>query len=91
MGAEFVVVVSAKADVKPEWKRTVESHVRFTDYDFITSKDLKGNNHLISEKNRSGRKVVCFLTLQDLKDKKIKKHHQEVFENMIFLLGRICH
>ena len=62
MGAKLVVVVSAKADVKLEWKRTVESHVRFADYDFITSKDLKGNKYLISEKIRSGRKVVCFLT-----------------------------
>ena len=86
MDAKLVVVVSAKADVKLEWKRTVESHVRFADYDFITSKDLKGNKYLISEKIRSGRKVVCFLTLQDLKDKKIKEHHKEVFENEIDLL-----
>lgn len=86
MGANLVVVVSAKADVKLEWKRTVESHVRFADYDFITSKDLKGNKYLISEKIRSGRRVVCFLTLQDLKDKKIKEHHKEVFENEIDLL-----
>lgn len=86
MGAKLVVVVSAKADVKLEWKRTVESHVRFADYDFITSKDLKGNKYLISEKIRSGRRVVCFLTLQDLKDKKIKEHHKEVFENEIDLL-----
>ena len=53
MGAKLVVVVSAKADVKLEWKRTVESHVRFADYDFITSKDLKGNKYLISEKKTS--------------------------------------
>ena len=86
MGAKLVVVVSAKADVKLEWKRTVESHVRFADYDFITSKDLKGNKYFISEKIRSGRRVVCFLTLQDLKDKKIKEHHKEVFENEIDLL-----
>ena len=86
MGANLVVVVSAKADVKLEWKRTVESHVRFADYDFITSKDLKGNKYLISEKICSGRRVVCFLTLQDLKDKKIKEHHKEVFENEIDLL-----
>ena len=86
MGAKLVVVVSAKADVKLEWKRTVESHVRFADYDFITSKDLKGNKYLISEKICSGRRVVCFLTLQDLKDKKIKEHHKEVFENEIDLL-----
>lgn len=86
MSAKLVVVVSAKADVKLEWKRTVESHVSFADYDFITSKDLKSNKYLISVKIRSGRRVVCFLTLQDLKDKKIKEHHKEVFENKIDLL-----
>ena len=31
----LVVVVSAKADVLSEWKKTVESHVLFADYDFL--------------------------------------------------------
>ena len=30
MKAKFVIVVSAKADVKEEWKKTVESHLKFT-------------------------------------------------------------
>lgn len=86
MGAKFVVVVSAKADVKLEWKRTVESHIKFAEYEFITSKDLKNNENLISEKLCSGKRVVCFLTLQDLQGKGIKTRHKEIFEKEIDLL-----
>lgn len=84
--ANLVVVVSAKADVLPEWKKTVESHVLFADYDFISAKYLSRNNHLITEKLSSGRKVVVFLTLQDLQGKTIKDKHQEVFGQDIDLL-----
>lgn len=86
MGAKFVIVVSAKADVKNEWKRTVESHIKFVDYDFITSDDLKRNPYRISGILSSNKRVVCFLTLQDLQGKEIKKWHQEVFKNEIDLL-----
>lgn len=82
----LVVVVSAKADVLPEWKKTVESHVLFADYDFISAKNLSRNNHLIAEKLSSGKKVVVFLTLQDLQGKTIKDKHQEVFGQDIDLL-----
>lgn len=82
----LVVVVSAKADVLFEWKKTVESHVLFADYDFISAKNLLRNNHLITEKLSSGKKVVVFLTLQDLQGKAIKDKHQEVFGQDIDLL-----
>ena len=84
--AKLVVVVSAKADVLPEWKKTVESHVLFADYVFISAKNLSRNNHLITEKLSSGKKVVVFLTLQDLQGKTIKDKHQEVFGQDIDLL-----
>lgn len=84
--ANLVVVVSAKADVLPEWKKTVESHVLFADYDFISAKNLSRNNHLITEKLSSDKKVVVFLTLQDLQGKAIKDKHQEVFGQDIDLL-----
>lgn len=86
MNANLVVVVSAKADVLPEWKKTVESHELFTDYDFICAKNLSRNNHIITEKLTAGRKVVAFLTLQDLQGDKIKDKHQEVFGQEIDLL-----
>lgn len=44
MNANFVVIVSAKVDILLEWKKTVESHVKFVDYDFIISDDLLINN-----------------------------------------------
>ena len=86
MGAKLVVVVSAKADVKAEWKKTVESHVKFDGYEFITSDTLKNNNHTITERLNAGKKVVVFLTLQDLQGEQIKDKHQEVFGQDIDLL-----
>lgn len=86
MGAKLVVVVSAKADVKAEWKKTVESHVKFNGYEFVTSDILKNNNHTITERLNAGKKVVVFLTLQDLQGEQIKDKHQEVFGRDIDLL-----
>ena len=86
MDAKLVVVVSAKADVLVEWKRTVESHVKFDGYEFITAKTLENNNCIITDKLASGKKVVVFLTLQDLQGEKIKDKHQEVFGQDIDLL-----
>ena len=86
MGAKLVVVVSAKADVKAEWKKTVESHVKFDGYEFVTADTLSHNNHAITERLNAGKKVVVFLTLQDLQGEQIKDKHQEVFGQDIDLL-----
>ena len=92
MKAKIVVIVSAKADVREEWKKTVRSHVKFVDYDFITSNDkynefdLSKNKHVITERLAAGRKVAVFLTLQDLQGDMIKDKHQEVFGQSIDLL-----
>ena len=44
MGAELVVVVSAKADVRDEWRKTVESAENFrNEYEFFSSADLENN------------------------------------------------
>lgn len=85
MKAKFVVVVSGKADVKSEWKKTVEDHKKFTDYLFFTNDDLLRDDDILSStlKNKS---VVLFLTLQDLTGKIIKKKHKEVFQQSIDLL-----
>ena len=34
MNAKIVLIVSAKADVKEEWKKTVESHIKFDGFSF---------------------------------------------------------
>lgn len=86
MGAKLVVVVSAKADVKEEWKKTVESHIKFDDYCFLNSTSLLTSYSIIAEKQKANEKIVLFLTLQDLKGDEIKSKHKEVFENQIDLL-----
>ena len=86
MGANLVVVVSAKADVKEEWKRTVESHLKFDGYCFLDSTSLLTSETIIAEKKKAKEKIVLFLTLQDLQGEEIKTKHKEVFENQIDLL-----
>ncbi|VWL85371.1 DEAD/DEAH box helicase family protein [Oceanivirga miroungae] len=86
MKAQTVLVVSAKADVKDEWKKTVESAGNFSAYVFIESSDLLANENVISEKHSEGKKMVIFLTLQDLQGDNIKDKHKELFGEQIDLL-----
>jgi hypothetical protein len=86
MDAKFVIVVSAKADVKREWKKTVESHIKFEGYSFLDSNSLLENQTVISDKITSKEKIVLFLTLQDLQGSSIKAKHKEIFDNQIDLL-----
>lgn len=83
MGAKLVVAVSAKADVKAEWKNTVESHVKFDGYEFVTANTLSHNNHTVTQRLNSDKKVVVFLTLQDLQGDQIKDKHQEVILRLL--------
>ena len=85
MDAKVVLVVSAKADVKNEWKKTVESHVRFADYCFLSSDNLR-EDKAISKKLEEGKRVVVFLTLQDLMGDDIKKKHKDLFRQRVDLL-----
>ncbi len=86
MKANFVMVVSAKADVKEEWKKTVESHLKFDGYSFLDSNSLLQSDTIINEKLEANEKIVIFLTLQDLQGDSIKTKHKEIFENKIDLL-----
>lgn len=86
MDAKIVVIVSAKADVKQEWKKTVESHVYFAGYKFLDSTSLNSNETIVSDTLAAGDKVALFLTLQDLQGEEIKAKHKEVFEHQIDLL-----
>lgn len=86
MNASVVVVVSAKADVKEEWKKTVESHVRFTEYVFLMGEQLLANENVIRDTLAAFKKVVVFLTLQDLQGETIKEKHREIFGREIDLL-----
>ena len=86
MNAKLVVVVSAKADVKEEWKRTVQSHVNFEGYVFVTSEDLASNEHKISDLLAENKRCVVFLTLQDLQGDTVKDKHKEILNSKIDLL-----
>lgn len=86
MDAKIVLIVSAKADVCNEWKRTVESHTYFEKYDFLDSESLLGSRSAIQERLDTDKRVVIFLTLQDLMGDNIKEKHQELFKNNIDLL-----
>lgn len=86
MDAKIVVVVSAKADVKQEWKKTVESHVYFAGYKFLDSTSLNSSETIVAETLAAGDKIALFLTLQDLQGEEIKAKHKEVFEHQIDLL-----
>lgn len=80
MGAKLVVVVSAKADVKEEWKKTVESHIKFYEYSFLDSNSLLQSETILKNKLSNDEKIVLFLTLQDLQGGEIKDKHKELFE-----------
>lgn len=86
MNAKLVVIVSAKADVKFEWKKTVEIPKNFEGYSFISAEELSRNNNEISERLAKKEKVVVFLTLQDLQGNLIKEKHKDLFKNKIDLL-----
>lgn len=85
VGAKFVVIVSAKADVKAEWKKTVESHKRFEGYAFLDSQSLLQSESAITDKLKDS-KIALFLTLQDLQGNAIKSKHREVFASDVDLL-----
>lgn len=79
MDAQLVLVVSAKADVKDEWKKTVESIGNFKGYFFADKKELLSDKAYLHNSLKKGNKIVLFLTLQDLQGERMKKVHEEVF------------
>lgn len=87
MNAKIILVVSAKADVKEEWRKNVQSADNFRDdYKFLGADSLKVDEKIIKDTLRDGKGVVLFLTLQDLQGEDIKSKHKEVFDNKIDLL-----
>lgn len=86
ISANIVLVVSAKADVKDEWKKTVEGAGNFSEYVFLESYDLASSENIIKTNRDENNKVVIFLTLQDLQGDEIKEKHVELFKEQIDLL-----
>lgn len=86
MKAKSVVVVSAKADVKEEWKKTVQKATGFDNYEFVTALDLHRDKKLLSKLINNQKVPVVFLTLEDLQGPLIKEKHKEVFSTQFDLL-----
>ena len=86
INAKTVLIVSAKADVREEWKKNVEQPGNFEGYNFLSSKELLENDNAISDIHAKDKTAVIFLTLQDLQGTEIKAKHAQVFENKIDLL-----
>ena len=84
--AKTVVVVSGKADVKTEWKKTVESAGNFEGFTFLDSDALLDDPKAIQSARATSDCVVIFLTLQDLQGDEIKEKHSEVFSSKVDLL-----
>lgn len=86
ISANIVLIVSAKADVKDEWKKTVEGAGNFSEYMFLEAYDLASRENAIKANREENKKVVIFLTLQDLQGNAIKDKHREIFKEQIDLL-----
>tara|TARA_B110000037_G_scaffold55634_1_gene68085 strand:- start:438 stop:4355 length:3918 start_codon:yes stop_codon:yes gene_type:complete len=86
MDSKIVVILSAKADVQAEWKQTVETHKKFLEFDFLNKDDLDKSNSIIAKKLAEDKRVVVFLTLQDLQGDNLKERHEELFSKKLDLL-----
>ncbi len=87
IGARMVLVVSAKADVAEEWKKTVQSADNFNrDYVFLSSEQMYRDSAVIREVRKNKKGAVIFLTLQDLQGTDLKEKHKELFASEIDLM-----
>ncbi|MET3802227.1 hypothetical protein ABID70_002182 [Clavibacter michiganensis] len=86
VGAKTILVVSAKVDVKGEWKQTVESAGNFEGFRFLDANALLLEPDAITQSTSAGECVVVFLTLQDLQGTQLKEKHAEVFSTDIDVL-----
>lgn len=85
INAKLVLVVSAKADVKDEWKKNVEKPGNFSNFVFLDEHNLR-NENAIHDALQQSNVCVVFLTLQDLQGSNIKEKHKELFQNDVDLL-----
>lgn len=85
INAKLVLIVSAKADVKDEWKKNVEQPGNFENFVFLDEHNLRNENAIRDVLNQN-KVCVVFLTLQDLQGPKIKEKHTELFQNDVDLL-----
>lgn len=85
-----VLIVSAKADVQSEWKRTIEMPSCFKEFSYICDRDFQEGRTLDSFLEKRP-KYAIFLTLQNLSGKtsdgkSIKKRLKSVYETEFDLI-----
>jgi len=83
-GYSKVLIVSAKADVKTEWQKTVEMPLCFKDFSYICDKDFK-HGCTVDDFLQKKPKIAVFLTLQNLSGKaddgtSIKKRLEQIYK-----------
>lgn len=79
MDAKLVVVVCGKTAVRDEWKINVQRPKILDGYHFVTTDTLRANPDAVSELLTEGKRVVVFLTLQDLLGDDVKERHRDLF------------
>lgn len=87
MDAKLVVVVSGKSAVSDEWRENVQRPKIFKGYHFVSAYEIDCNRNIISkllnEDDDEGaydkKRVVVFLTLQDLLREKAR--HDDLFQH----------
>lgn len=77
-----ILVVSGKADVKNEWKKTVESIKNFENFRFIDADTLARDADAIKGCIENKHRAVVFLTLQDLSGATVKARHADIFNRL---------
>lgn len=78
LDSKITIIVSGKADVKSEWKKTVESHVDFKNFIFTEVINFDEDFY----RNNKSKNIVIFVTLQDLagSQEEMKDKHKFLFE-----------
>lgn len=89
MNAKLTVIVSGKSAVADEWRENVQRPNIFKGYHFVSVYELDRNPNIIStllggdddEGVYDKKRVVVFLTLQDLLGNTIKRRHIDLFHH----------
>ena len=62
----ITLVVSGKADVMDEWKKSCESHVDFDNFVFLTKRNFDEDTDIVKKLYNDNKHIMVFFTLQDL-------------------------
>lgn len=79
IGARLVVVVCGKTAVRDEWKINVQRPEILDGYHFVTTDTLRADPNAVTGMLAEQKRVVVFLTLQDLLGDDVKDRHKDLF------------